>query len=443
MWPLCIYPTLGAAPGQRAPLPPGAALRYNGGATIRKPGALKDMTPRERIAAALAHREPDRVPVDLGATESSGIMAVTYNRLKNRLGIAGPTRVFDMGQMIAEVEPAVTRAVGSDAVALVIGPRRWKPWTLPVGSACEIPARADVRERDDGGWELVGADGTVTARCPADGWYFDPVHFPLASAETAADIDAGVEHIRTFDWPAHCDEDFDDLAEKARRLHDQTDYAVVGNLGVHVLAAGQFLRGFENFLMDLAADKPLAHRFCERLLEAYWPRVAKYAEIVGPYLDVIQVCDDLGTQPGPMISPALYREMIKPYHKRLWGHIKESSGKPLLLHSCGSVYPLIGDLIEIGADALNPVQVSAADMDTARLKREFGRDLVFWGGGCDTQTVLARGTVDQVRQEVRRRVNDLAPGGGFVFTQVHNIQADVPVDNILAMYEELTELAAG
>jgi uroporphyrinogen decarboxylase len=158
---------------------------------------------------------------------------------------------------------------------------------------------------------------------------------------------------------------------------------------------------------------------------------------VGKYIDVIQVNDDLGTQNSPQMSRELYREMLKPYHKKLWSYIKERSGKPILLHSCGSIYDLIPDLIEIGVDALNPVQVSARNMDTRKLKREFGRYITFWGGGCDTQKILPYGTPEDVRSEVRRRAEELGEDGGFVFCQVHNIQHDVPPENILAMYEEL------
>ena len=212
---------------------------------------------------------------------------------------------------------------------------------------------------------------------------------------------------------------------------------MVGNLWVHLLASGQDLRGFEQFMIDLVQNKKLARRILQNQVEAYLPRIDEYINLAGEYLDIIQVNDDLGTQNGPQISRDLYREMLKPYHKKIWSYIKEKSKKPVLLHSCGSIYELIPDLIEAGIDALNPVQVSARDMDTRKLKREFGRYITFWGGGCDTQKILPRGTPEDVRREVRRRVDDLGKDGGFVFCQVHNIQPDVPVENILAMYDEL------
>lgn len=396
------------------------------------------MTHRQRIEAALAHREADRIPVDLGASESSGIHAVAYNRLKRHLGLTGGrTQVYDLSQMIAKVEPEVLERVGADAMPLLIEPQGWKPWRLPDGSACEVPQKARLRETADGATELLAADGTVVARRPAGSYYLDTCHHPLAAASSPADIEAGRAHLRGFDWPDYCDEDYADLRRKAQWLHAHTDRAIVGNLWVHVLAAGQILRGFEAFMVDLIADKRLAHALMGRLVDGYEERVARYLEAVGEYCTIIQVNDDLGTQSGLQLSLPLYREMVKPYHRRLWGLIKERSNKPLLLHSCGSIREVIPDLIELGVEAINPVQVTAAGMDSAALKREFGRDLTFWGGGCDTQTVLAQGTPAQVREEVTRRGQDLAPGGGFVFCQVHNIQPDVPPENIMAMYETL------
>ncbi|MEA3402879.1 MAG: uroporphyrinogen decarboxylase family protein [Armatimonadota bacterium] len=397
------------------------------------------MTSRERIAAALRHEEPDRVPVDLGASESSGIMGIAYNRLRSHLGLHGRTQIYDITQMIAKVEEPVLDTIGADAMPLLIEPREWKPWTLQDGSPCEIPAGLEITDWH-GGWAILRDDGTPAALCPEDGRYFDAVNPPLADAERPGDIEAGIEHLRAFDWPDYLDETYPELRAKARCLHEETDRCIVANLWVHVFAAGQTLRGFEKFMVDLASDKPLAHQLMGRLVDCYTERVQRYVEAVGEYVDVIQVNDDLGAQTGPQLSPDLYREMVKPYHARLWGLIKDLSGRPLLLHSCGSICDLLPDLIEIGVDAINPVQVSAANMDGDLLKREFGDDLTFWGGGCDTQRVLPRGTPQEIEEEVHRRVEQFADGGGFVFCQVHNIQHDVPPENVMAMYEALGNL---
>ncbi|MCD6361390.1 MAG: methyltransferase [Armatimonadetes bacterium] len=398
------------------------------------------MTPRERINAALRHEEPDRIPVDLGASESSGIMGIAYNALREHLGLGSRTQIYDISQVIAKVEMPILDHIGADALPLLIEPRRWKPWTLQDGSPCEIPEGLDITPHADGGWAILRDDGTPAAVNPAGSYYFDPINPPLADANTPQDIEARIEHLLSFDWPDYLDEDYDDLARKARCLHEETDRFIVANLWVHVFAAGQILRGFETFMTDLIADKTLAHYLMGRLVECYAERVRRYFEAVGPWVDIVQVNDDLGTQSGPQLSPELYREMVKPYHARLWGMIKEQSGKPLLLHSCGSIHDLLPDLIEIGVDAINPVQVTAANMDGELLKARFGDVLTFWGGGCDTQQVLGAGTPEQVKDEVRRRCEQFAPGGGFVFCQVHNIQPDVPPENVMAMYEALDEL---
>ena len=186
---------------------------------------------------------------------------------------------------------------------------------------------------------------------------------------------------------------------------------------------------------DLAGQPALAEALLQRLADAACADLARYLDAVGEYIDIVQVGDDLGTQNGPQLSPRMYRRLVKPYQQQMWQFIKARSGLPVFLHCCGGIYPLIPDLIEAGVDILNPVQISAVGMDPVRLKAEFGRDLVFWGGGCDTQHVLPEGTPAQVADHVRRQIDILAPGGGFVFNQVHNIQANVPPENIVAMLD--------
>lgn len=397
------------------------------------------MKPRDRILTALRHKEPDRIPIDLGSTESSSINGIAYNNLKKYLGLSGRTQIYDISQMICKVEDTVVKKLNIDAVPLLIEPKEWKAWTLQDGSYAEIPAKANLRRLN--GREIVrfSDDGQVLARSSQNGYYLDDAYPPLANAQSCHDIEK-YPYFKYFDWPEYIDETYEDLSLKASRLYHETEYLIVGNLWVHIFAAGQALRGFEKFMMDLILDQKLAHCLMENLLSVYMERVSKYGESVGKYVQVIEVNDDLGAQTGPQISKELYRKMIKPYHKRLWNYIKDKTECYLLLHSCGSIYDFIPDLIEIGIDAINPVQVSAVNMDTAKLKREFGDQMTFWGGGCDTQRALPFGTPDEVKNEVKRRIQDLAPNGGFIFAQVHNIQPDVPPENIMAMYEALDEL---
>lgn len=397
------------------------------------------MDSRKRILKALSHRQPDKIPVDLGSTESSGITWIAYDRLKKELGIKTSTKVFDLMQLIVKLDEEVISEVGSDAQALIIEPKRWKDFEFIRGRPVEIPEKVNISRHDDGDIVIYSEDGIELSRCPGNGLYFDSVYHALETVESKSDIDKRFDVLMSSDLPYYIDEGFTGLGKRAKRLRGNTDRAIVANLWVHLLAVGQDLFGYEDFMMKLLGDKRLVRYFFERQIEAYIPRIDDYLKNVGPYIDIIQVNDDLGTQKGLMLSSGLYRDIIKPYHSKLWDYIKQKSSKPILLHSCGSVYELIPDFIEMGIDALNPVQVSAKDMDTKRLKKEFGRDITFWGGGCDTQKILPNGSPQEVKEEVKKRVDDLYSGGGFVFCQVHNIQPDVPPENILAMYEALEE----
>ncbi|MGO8703032.1 MAG: uroporphyrinogen decarboxylase family protein [Candidatus Brocadiia bacterium] len=394
------------------------------------------MNSRERVKAALAHQTPDRIPLDIGATDSSGMTGIAYARLKAALGLSGAPRIYDPYQQLSLIEPAVQDALEIDAVSLNWEPRTWKRSTLPDGSACEVPGLWNEKFLPDGSREVRGDDGSLLARMPADGFYFEWCDAPLRGLTSASQVDPAAPCIVNFDAPGFSDETWEERAARARCLH-ASGRAVVGNLACHLLAAGEMLRGYENFMCDLVAEKPLAHALLDALCAAYMRRADRYVKTLGPHLDVILVNDDLGTQNGPIISLSTYREMIRPYQKRFFGHLRQVFDGALLLHSCGAIAEFLPDLIECGVQAINPVQISAAGMEPARLKREFGRDIVFWGGGCDTQRTLNRGSAAQVRREVRRNAAIFGADGGFVFTQVHNIQPDVPAENVLAMVKAL------
>jgi uroporphyrinogen decarboxylase len=394
------------------------------------------MNHRERVLTALRHEEPDRVPIDLGGTVDSTIVAVAYGRLREALGLGpGTVRVADIYQHTALIEDDVRRELGIDTMLVGDEPREWRAGMLPDGTPARLPAEFRPERLEDGSQVVRDDVGTVVLKMPQDGHYFDPVHSPLAHATGIDEIDAHLDAIATYDTPAHLDTSYEALADKARRLREETDYLLVGFFGGHVFQAAQSLRGWDTFLLDLLINRPFAEALMDRLVEANVERFARYAETVAPYVDVIQFEDDLGMQDRPLLRPELYREVVKPYHARLFGFAKARADAYLMLHSDGAVAPLIPDFIDMGVDILNPVQVSAAGMDTTRLKRAFGEEIVFWGAGCDSQRVLPFGTPEAVREEVRRRIDDLAPGGGFVFAPVHNVQAEVPAENVVAMFE--------
>lgn len=378
------------------------------------------MTSRERVLLALHHREPDRVPFDLGSTPVTGIHHLAYRRLREALGL--PPRepvIWHLMQQLAWVEDDVHEALQTDAKGT--RPKAPSSWRLQMDEDQEFLYYTDE-------W------GIVRRKPKEKGYYFDLHCSPLSQAETPRDIQG-------YPFPDPVEEGrFEGLKEFVEKVRAEGRACVLGGISAGMLEMGLWLRGFENFFCDLHANRPLAEALCDRVLELkmrYWE---KALALLGDKVDVVQEGDDYGGQKGLLISPQLWREVFKPRLAQLFRHIKHCAPHVFILfHSCGSIYEIIPDLIEAGVDILNPIQVAAAHMDTRRLKREFGDSLSFWGGGVDTQRVLPRGTPQEVREEVRRRVEDLAPGGGFVFNTVHNIQADVPAENILAMVEALRE----
>jgi len=398
------------------------------------------MNHRERVLVALEHKEPDRIPIDLGGMDSTGIVGISYNNLKKYLGIkGGKTQIFDPYQQVVKVEEEVLKRIGADVLPVLFEPKKWKSSKLPDGSPCEIPEKWNPITQEDGSQVVLDEKGIARAKMPKDGYYFDPINPPLQKANSVKEIENNLKYIEIFDWPFYWDEDYQDLERKAKHLYENTDYALIGNFAAHIFAAGQLLRGFEQFMVDLISNQKIAQCIMENLVNTFIKRFDKYNQAIGKYIQIISVNDDLGMQDGPQISPALYRKMVKPYQRRLYQYIKRNSNLYLFLHTDGSVYEFIPDFIEMGIDILNPVQFTCKNMELKKLKREFGKDIVFWGGGCDTQNVLPFFTPKKVKEHVKKCISILAPGGGFVFTQIHNILADIPPENIMAMYEAVRE----
>lgn len=392
------------------------------------------MTSRQRVLAALNHEETDRVPIDFGAMRSTGISLQAYMKLRKALGLTGgKVKLYDLMQWLAEPELEIMRELHADVIQLHryapnygIDIGKWKEWTTPDGHDVLVPEGFNPVIQSDGSMAVMDGD-TLIARMPKDGYWFDLEYHPFANARSFDDID-------NFDWPKISDEEVEFLKREAKRLHDQTDYAILASFGGNIYEQGQSDFGYQNFLTLLAVDRELAEYYMDRLADNWIEQLKKWLPAVKDYVHVVQVGDDLGMQTGPQLSPKMYRELIKPYHTRIYQYIKENSDLRVFLHSCGSIYQFIPDLIEAGVEIINPVQYRAADMDPVRLKREFGKHLTFWGGGCDTQNVLTHGTVEDVVEEAKRMISVFGPGGGFVFTQVHNIQANIPPEKVVALY---------
>ena len=404
-------------------------------------------TSRERVIKAVNHQEPDRVPIDLGGHRSSGIMAVAYNQLKRHLGIdSGDIYVYDFIQQLAIVEPEVLDRFGVDTIEMGRGfslaPEDWHDWVLPDGTPCKIPAFIQPVQVD-GHWHIYHEDGTLIAIQKAGSLYFEQTCWPLADAgEDAAD--ALPEAFDKVMWAAlgsppaplgYDEEGLEAHAQGAKALRASTDRAIIGLFGGNLLENSQFLFGIANWMMMLAGEPQRAHRVLDKLVEGHLENLERFLGAVGPYIDIILFGDDLGMQSGPQISPKMFHAFFQPRYKVMWERAKALADVKVMLHCCGGVHPLLPGLIDAGLDIIQPVQTSAGGMEPERLKREFGKDLCLWGGGCDTQHILPQGTLDEIRADVRRNVEILAPGGGFVFQQVHNIMADVPPESVVAMLD--------
>jgi len=407
------------------------------------------VTRRERVLAALNHRQPDRVPIDFGGHRSSGIAAMAYRRLRQALGLEErPIRVYDPIQQLAVIDEDVLERFGVDTIELGRGfaheDEHWTDWILPDGSPCQMPVWASP-ERQEGRWLLRSESGREVGQMPDGAIYFEQTYWPYLEED---DLDRLPEAMANCMWIAMRTPPgplvagkFGDQAmvEGARRLRGRTDRAILALFGGNLLEIGQFLYRNDKFFLLLAGNPRRAHEFLDRLLQIHLANLEKFLGLVGPYIDIILFGDDLGMQTGPQISPAMYREFFKPRHAAMWRRAKELANVKVKLHCCGGVRELLPDLIDAGLDAINPVQISCRGMDARELKAEFGDKLTFWGGGCDTHHVLAHGTPEDVRRHVRGQVAILSPGGGFVFQQVHNVLADVPPENVIAMFDAVNE----
>jgi uroporphyrinogen decarboxylase len=407
------------------------------------------MTPRERILAAIRHREPDRVPIDMGATPSSGISAIAYGRLKKHLGITGgATRVYDVVQQLAQPEEQILDRFRIDVLDLGrtfdVNDSDWYDVKLFDGSDAQYPNWFQPVAAADGGWRAHAPDGTEIATQLRNMNFFDQTCFPWLDdypSDLTKELPAAMSKVH---WAALAHSPWDHagdvgfwntLRANTLALRASTDRAIMVVVGCNLFEWGTFLRRMDNFLMDLVAEPEQVERLLESLMEIHLRTLEKVCTAVGDIVDVCRFGDDLGTDTGPFMAPATYRRLFKKHHTRLCQYVHQHSTMHTFLHSCGSIHALLPDLVEAGFDVINPVQTACRDMEPARLKREFGKEITFWGGGADTRNILNHGTPEAVRADVLERLKILAPGGGFVFNTIHNILPDVPPENIVAMFE--------
>ena len=385
------------------------------------------MNSRERVTAALEHRCPDRVPYDLSGTHVTGIHQIAYRNLCRYL------RVDDSPAPFADVIQQVV--IPSDGLL-----ERLQVDTRGLFPLCSH--NWNLKGEDKGDYlEYIDEWGFVQ-HFPKDGYWWSLVKSPLNSS--AVDL----EQILHYPWPqAVLPERIAGLRRQAERFQAEGKIVVLKGLCAGIFEMGQRLRGMENFLCDILADPKNAGIVLDKFTELKMQFWDMALDELGDVVDIVVESDDYGTQESQLISPNTFRKLMKPRLKDLFSLIKKKlrekkSGAKrgwLFFHSCGNVRPIIPDFIEIGVDILNPVHVNAHGMEPAQLKKDFGSEVTFWGGGVDTQNVMPHGTTENVREDVKRNLEALMPEGGFVFNTVHNIQPDAPPENIMAMWETLQE----
>lgn len=400
------------------------------------------MNSRQRIWAAIRHEEADRVPIDIGGTGVTGINLIAYGNLKRHLGLTGGmARIFHTWIQVPEIEPVIAERLHTDTVTL---PRyrmslglsnvEFKPWSFVDGTQFLVPAGFNPARNASGDFEWI-EHGVKIAEAPGEGTHgFSLRHHPLREATTTQEIDNWFD---TYDgnFVARIrvsDEELVWAREFAKRLHETTDKAVVADYFGTVLENAQGIIGWDTIYMHMLAEPKLAHHFFERLSHELVIGIKRYLSAVGEYIDVFMFADDIGHQRGPMMKLDIYREFVLPGHKAIFQAVHENSQAAIFYHTDGAVMTLLPELIDAGMDCFNTVQTDAADMDGMELKRRFGKNITFWGGGVDSHSILPFGTPEQVREDVRRRIKIFAPGGGYVFASIHNILGDVPPQNILA-----------
>jgi uroporphyrinogen decarboxylase len=410
------------------------------------------MNSRERILAAINHKEADRIPIDLGATPSSGISVVAFQNLIKHLNKTHlKTHVYDVIQELAQPEMEFLDLFGVDVVDLGRNFNQasgyWQELELIKGYPGLYPSWFNPEKQKDNSWLAYNNKGTAVGRMPLGATFFDQTIFPYMDNFPAnySNLDDAMNHViwgamgfTPWDWMDRPDF-WEHLRERTIDLKSKTDKAILLGVGCNLFEWGTFLRRMDNFLMDLFLNPVEVHKMLDALMEKHLNFLEKVCGSVGDLVDIIKFGDDLGTNSGPFIPKETYDEFFLPRHKQLCQYVKKNSTATTMLHSCGGLYELIPSLIDAGFEILNPVQINAINMQPAKLKSEFGKDLIFWGGGVDTKSILNLASPNEIKKHVKSNLEIFSKDGGFVFNTVHNIMPDVPPENIIAMFEAVHE----
>lgn len=404
-------------------------------------------TSRERVLAALNHEETDRVPIDLGSHASSTIAVLAYMKLRSHLNLSQNElpKMYNTWGQYCDVQDEILDHLGCDVVPLhraissfsIYNDGAWKEWTLVDGSKCLVPEGFCPVKDIEGDWQWFEGDEMI-AKMPGGGQHgFTLFWSPMQGEPTKEKIDRllASENNNFISRIKTSAREVEYLRKEALRLGEaNNERAVLFQHGGTILENAQGIFGWDEIFVRCLTDPQLAHYFLTALTEIHLDTLRQTLDAAGDVVDVIQFGDDLGMQGAPLMDPEMYRQMFLPYHRKLFTFVRENYPHVyVMLHCDGAVYDLLPDMIEAGMQIFNPLQSDCAGMDPARIKRVFGDKLTFWGSGCDTHGTLVRGSTSQIREDVRRRIQVLAPGGGFVFNQIHNVLGEIPPENVLAM----------
>jgi len=375
--------------------------------------SFETMTSRERVIAAINHKIPDRMPIDLGMHNSTGISAFAYWNLREFLGLSNEnTTIVDVTQFLARVDEDILKRFHCDCIMLQPKWPKVKKWNIRDKYNFNIPSTANPVLEADGSWTISRSNQTM--RMPKDGFFFDG------------------------GWPQfnelEGEEYFKSIISEAERIYNETDYFTTF-IGYHAY----FFCDDMEYQCNMITDPERVIEINDEIHRNQMKSLETLVERLGDRVQAVALNSDLGSQRGPLVNPELYKELCAPYVKEFCDFVHKNTDWKVFLHACGSIKALIPTLIESGIDIINPVQISAENMDPFEIKNTFGKDIVFWGGGCDTQNILGNGSTDAVRKNVQELISVFKPHGGFVFNQVHNIMGNVPPENIVTMLDTAYE----
>lgn len=411
------------------------------------------MNSRERVLCALNHKEADRVPIDCGAMRSTGVSAITFNKLMKHFHRNDPCLMYDYQQQLAYVTDWLRERFHVDAIdagQAFIGDidKDWKPWTLSDDSKCYVPSYLNLRRNEKGEALFYDNADVLIGRMPKTAASPVQCYHPYGDLDEIPEV-IDMEKISHHFWnvpalPFHLDisgneQDYQTFVKTIKEFRRKSDLAIMICIGHSYFEFGGYIRSVPNWLCDIVGDPDGANRLLDALEENYMKKLDRIMKDLADDVDIVQFGDDLGTQRGAWMAPETLKTMFIPRYHRLFQYVHDHSPAKTFLHCCGDISTCLGMLIDAGLDIINPVQTTASNMDPVWLKNEFGKDVTFWGGGCEVQGVLTYGTPQEVADQVKRRIEIFGKDGGFVFNSVHNVLSNVPVENVITMFDTAYE----